>query len=433
MNWRFISDELEGITTAFSNRNGFIRNSFTLTLGTAISQGIPIILSPVLTRLFAPEEFGLLAIVSSITVIISVISTGKYETVIVIARDKRDAVNLVSLSLFLSILISIITLVLFLFFSPVLIGLLNQPRLKYWIFLCPVISFFISVYLCYNEWCIRGSRFANLAVNKVVNAGSITFSNVIYGFIRLTSGGLVIGEITGRFISALACFIQVARREFNEFKVTSRARMTFLAKKYIDCPKYILPGQFLNTFGSQAIVLLIASFFGDTQVGYYSMTSLVLYVPSTIISTAVRDVFKQRATQEFKEKNNCLEIFKRITTAISVFSVLIFGGLYFVLPALFSFAFGENWRIAGEYARILTPMVLISFISESVIAVFIVAEKMKALLIWQITYFVVNVLSLAAGYYIFRDIKIALLCFMVCKSLVHLLSLYMSYNYSKGK
>ena len=101
-----LSKEIKSNLAAFSNKNGFIRNSFNLTLGTAISQGIPVILSPVLTRLFSPEDFGLYAIVTSITVIISALSTGKYETVIVIAEDKKDAVNLVSLSLFLSLLIS---------------------------------------------------------------------------------------------------------------------------------------------------------------------------------------------------------------------------------------------------------------------------------------------------------------------------------------
>lgn len=433
MNWKGLYGEAKSSITAFSNKNGFIRNSFTLTLGTAVSQGIPIILSPILTRLFAPEEFGLLAIVSSITVIISVISTGKYETVIVIARNKRDAVNLVSLSLLLSVTISVLTFLLLLFFSDLLINILNQPRLGKWIFLCPVISLFISVYLCYNEWCIRNSRFVTLAINKVVNASSITLSNVFYGFIKLISGGLVIGEITGRFITALTCIYQVTRKELFEFKVVSKSRMTFLAKKYIDCPKYILPGQFLNTFGSQVIVLLIAAFYGDTEVGYYSMTGLVLYVPATIISTAVRDVFKQRASVEFLEKKNCIEIFKKITITISIFSFFIFGILFLILPDLFSVAFGEKWRIAGEYARILCPMVFISFVSESVFGVFIVAEKMRALLFWQATYFTVNVVSLCAGYYVFKDIKIALLCFMAGKSLVHLFGLYLSYKFAKGE
>ena len=142
------------------------------------------------------------------------------------------------------------------------------------------------------------------------------------------------------------------------------------------------------------VVLLITSFFGSSEVGYYSMTILVLYVPSTIISTAVRDVFKQRATAEYNAKKNCYDIFRRITLAISVFSFFIFAVLFVILPDLFQFAFGKEWRIAGEYARILSPMVFISFISESVFGVLIIAEKMKAVLIWQAEYFIVNIGSL---------------------------------------
>jgi O-antigen/teichoic acid export membrane protein len=429
---KIISEEVKANIIAFSNKGGFIRNSFNLTLGTAISQGIPIILSPVLTRLFTPGEFGLYAIISSITVIISVISTGKYETVIVIARDKRDAVNLIGLSLFLSLCISLITLILLLLFPEVLINALNQPRLANWIFICPLISFFISIYICYNEWCIRKAQFVILAFNKVINSSSISFSNILFGITKLTAGGLILGEVLGRFITAIVCTYHVVKTDLIEFKTISISRMISMAKKFIDCPRFILPGQFLNTFGGQVIVLVIAAFYGDTNVGYYSMTVLVLNAPTGVISTAVRDVFKQRATIEYKLKKNCIVIFKRITLALSVIAFIIFCILFFILPDLFAFAFGEGWRTAGEYARILSPMVLISFVSESVSGVFFIAEKMKAVLYWQATYFIVNVASLVLGYYLFKDIKKALLCFMIGKSLVHLLGLYMSYVFAKG-
>jgi O-antigen/teichoic acid export membrane protein len=426
-----IKEEIKSNIAAFSKKAGFIRNSFNLTLGTSVSQGIPIILSPILSRLFTPQEFGLFAIISTITIIINVISTGKYETVIVIAKTRKEAINLVALSLILSFVISLFVLILFSLFSNVLINALHQPNIKYWIFLCPLISLLISVYTCYNEWCIRNSQFVILAYNKVVNSSSISLSNVFFGVFR-TSGGLVLGEILGRTITAIFCIAEVARKKMFQFKDISILRMRILSKKYIDCPKFIMPGQFMNTFGGQAIILLIASFFGDTVVGYYSMTGIVLYVPSTIISTAVRDVFKQRATAEFNIKGNCVDIFKRITITITILSFFVFGILFFILPDLFSFAFGEKWRIAGEYARILCPMVFISFISESVFGIFIIAGKMKAVLFWQATYLSVNVLSLIIGYYLFKDIKMVLLCFMIGKSFVHLYGLYLSYQFAKG-
>ena len=310
--------------------------------------------------------------------------------------------------------------------------MLKQPELKHWILLSPLISFLISIYLCYNEWCIRLSHFKTLSLNKVVNASSISLSNVLFGFLKIPTGGLIFGEVLGRFISALSCIFNVFRTNISEFKAVTLSRISFLSKRYSDCPKYILPGQFLNTLGGQMVVLLITSFFGSSEVGYYSMTILVLYVPSTIISTAVRDVFKQRATAEYNAKKNCYDIFRRITLAISVFSFFIFAVLFVILPDLFQFAFGKEWRIAGEYARILSPMVFISFISESVFGVLIIAEKMKAVLIWQAEYFIVNIGSLLLGYFVFKDIKMALLFFMAGKSLVHLHSLYLSYIYSRG-
>jgi len=425
-------EELRYNLKALSFKNGFVRNSFTLTMGTAVAQGIPILFSPVLTRLFSPAEFGLYAIVTSITSIISVISTGKYETVILITRSKKDATNVIALALIISLLVSLLAIILFFPFSGVLIKILKQPRLEHWIFVCPIISFFISIYQVYNEWCIKNSQFLHLSYNKIINSGSITFSNLLFGATKLTSGGLVFGELLGRFISAISCVYSALRRDFEAFKQISWQRISRLAKRYSSAPKYILPGQFLNTVAGQASVLMLAAFFGDTEVGYYSMTLMVLTVPASLISLTIRDVFRQRANEDYKRDKNCINIYRKTVQVTTISSILIFGLLFLILPDLFSFVFGQKWRVAGEYARLLCPTVMISFIGDSVWGMFIVAEKMKAVLIWQIQYLLLTVVSILIGYYWLKDMRMTLICFSAGRSIAYLISLRMTYLFAKG-
>jgi O-antigen/teichoic acid export membrane protein len=427
-----LSGELKTNLKKLRYRNSFIRNSFTLTAGTIISQAIPVLFSPILTRLFTPDEFGLLAIITSITAILSVISTGKYESAILIAKDDFDAATLALLSLILSFCFSILAVVFLLFYSLEIIQILNQPRIEYLIFFCPLISFFISIYQIYNEWTIKTNRFLTLSFNKMYNSGAITLSNLYFGLINFLNGGLILGEVIGRFLTSIICIGKVLKYDFGIFKSIKVWNLRKMLKCYSNCPRFILPAQLLNTLGAQLTILLISSLFNESELGYFSMTILVLSVPTSIISNAIRDVFKQKANEEFKKKKNCRTLFYRTVRAISILSIVIFSLLYIVLPDLFALVFGNNWRIAGEYARVLTPMVMISFISESVLGMFIVAEKMKALLKWQIIYAVVNVGSLYLGYIITKEMKSALIFYMVGKSLVHLLSLVMSYNFSKG-
>lgn len=423
---------IQATIDSFKNKDSFARKSLLLTTGTALAQAIPILFSPILTRIFSPAEFGLLAIVSSITAIISVISTGRYESVILIAKTKKDAADIVSVALTISFLVSVLTLIVFLFFSNAIVGILKQPRLHYWIFVCPIMSFLISIYQVYNEWCIREAQFKHLSINKVVNSGSITLGNLLFGLSKISGGGLIWGELFGRFITALTCIINVARRDFDTFRNVTISRMRSLSIRYQNVPKFILPGQLLNTIAGQSSILLIAFFFGDQEVGYYSMTGLVLSVPASLISNTVRDVFRQRANLEYKVKNNCLNIYKKTIKTTAIFSVSIFAILFMILPGLFSFVFGSHWRIAGEYAQIITPTIMISFVAESVWGVFIITEKMKAILVWQIQYLIFTISSIGFGYYVFGSMKMVLICYVVARSLIYLSSIFMTYTFAKG-
>ena len=427
-NFRFIKSGLKSL----SNKNGFVRKSVILTFGTAISQAIPVLASPILTRLFTPSEFGLLAIITSITAIISVISTGKYETVILITKNKRDAANVAVVALTISFLVSILAIIIFLFFSDIFIAILKQPQLKYWIFVCPFMSFFISIYQIYNEWCIRDAHFIHLSFNKITNSGSITFANILFGLSKISGGGLIFGELIGRFISAITCIYHARIRDFEIFRRVTYSRMLFLSKRYINAPKFILPGQLINTIAGQGSILLIAILFRETEVGYYSMTGMVLSVPASLISLTIRDVFRQRANEEYIAKKNCLDIYKKTIKVTTLFSIIIFTLLFLIMPGLFSFIFGSKWRVAGEYARILTPAIMISFIAESVWGMFVIAEKMKEILIWQIQFLFLTISSLVIGYYFFGTMKMALICYAIGRSFVYLISITKTYKFAKG-
>ena len=45
----------------FKPKSEFSRNVLTLMTGTTIAQAIPIAISPILTRIYTPEDFGLFA------------------------------------------------------------------------------------------------------------------------------------------------------------------------------------------------------------------------------------------------------------------------------------------------------------------------------------------------------------------------------------
>ena len=86
--------------------SSFVRNSLTLIFGTALAQLIPILLQPILRRSYSPEEFGFISIYITIVGMFAAIANFKYESAIVIPKEKKEADHLVLIGLFLSFVVS---------------------------------------------------------------------------------------------------------------------------------------------------------------------------------------------------------------------------------------------------------------------------------------------------------------------------------------
>lgn len=410
----------------------FAKNTLTLTLGTSIAQAFPMLFYPILGRIFTPEQFGLLATLSSITAILVVLSTGKYESSILITKNKQDAANIIGLVLLLSFSVLLISVIVFYLFSAQMSVILNEPTLTRWLFISPLSAFVIIIYNCYNEWCVRNKYFNSLSWNKVINSGSTTLNKLFFGVINLFSNGLVIGDFIGRTISASGCIYRALKKDKEAFFQISFLKMRKMAKQYIEFPRFSLPGQLIDTFNSQLPTLMIASFFASNNVGFYAMAGNLLSVPASVISAAVMDVFRQRANEEWIEKGNCHFIYKKIVKVMFFIILPVSVLLMIFLPDLFSLLLGKNWYIAGIYARILIPNVAILFMFQVVSAVFIIANKMKASFIWQIFSIMLTVVSLYIGCYIFNDIQLTLISYVIARCIANLTRFYLTYQYSKG-
>jgi O-antigen/teichoic acid export membrane protein len=91
-------------------KSEFARNVLTLMTGTTIAQAIPIAISPILTRIYTPEDFGMFALFIAIATIFGSIANGRYELAIMLPQKDEDAINIVVLRIiifFLSVILSL--------------------------------------------------------------------------------------------------------------------------------------------------------------------------------------------------------------------------------------------------------------------------------------------------------------------------------------
>ena len=132
----------------FKPQSEFSQNVLTLMTGSTLSQAIPIAVSPILTRLYKPEDFGLYAIFVAIITIIGTIVSGRYELAIILPKKDEDAINIFGLGILITIFITVLTAILVFVFNDSIVYLLNNQEMKYWVYLVPVSVFLAG---CHNQ------------------------------------------------------------------------------------------------------------------------------------------------------------------------------------------------------------------------------------------------------------------------------------------
>ena len=76
-----------------------LKNVVTLITGTTVAQIIPFLISPILTRLYKPEEFGNFTLYMSFVSVFGVIATLRYDLAVVQPQDDADAKSIIILCL----------------------------------------------------------------------------------------------------------------------------------------------------------------------------------------------------------------------------------------------------------------------------------------------------------------------------------------------
>ncbi|MHC8367859.1 oligosaccharide flippase family protein [Pseudomonas sp. ZT5P21] len=415
----------------FLPQSAYARNVITLMTGTSIAQAIPIAVSPILTRIYSPEQFGLFALFMAVVSIAGVLVTGRYEQAILLPRQDRDAMQVVALSVLLSVVLSCFLLIIVVFFNSSIVDFFGNSDLAPWLYWVPFSIMLTGVYQSLNYWSNRKSQYKRLAISRTLQSGCSSGGQLAGGAAGAGTGGLVWGQLAGQLLSMLVLARMIWYEDRKFINSISRRRILVLAKKYINFPKFLIVAHGFNTASSQMPVMLLGALFNASSAGFYTLTQRVLGAPITLVSGALGDVFRQEASHAYIHNGNCRDVYLRTLLRLVVISVLPFTVFYFIAPEFFSWVFGSQWSVAGEYARILTPMFFLRFVVSPLSSVFMVAEAQRLDLVWQIMLFVMVVVALFFGY-LLGEVRLALMFFSAAYSFCFIVNLFISYRLSCG-
>lgn len=407
--------------------NDFILSVITLMTGTALAQTLPVVFSPILTRIYSPEVFGVLGLYTALLSLASNFSTGRYEMAIMLPRTERNAIRVAYNAFVISLFFFTIQSILSFIFGKELLKLLGKDESLFWslTYLLPLGVFVFSIYSILNYFCNRRKLFKLMAGNRILQNASIVGSQIGTGVAGFSGFGLIISDIIGRVITLCLLVsrfrsIKLPRFSFNKQKL--------LFLRYKSFPIHEVPASIFNTLAYQLPVILIPFYFSAAEAGMYFLVFRVLMLPVALIGDAILDVFRPRAISDMEKFGNCKSIYVKTLTALGLVGLLPALILAVFSPNLFVMLFGETWLNAGYYAQILAVMAYFRLVSAPLSYMFFVREKLKTDMYLQFVFLIFTIVSFLVGALYFDSIIIFISMISFSGVLFYLLQLRLSYN-----
>lgn len=404
-------------------KSEFSRNVLTLMIGTTIAQAIPISLSPILTRMYTPEDFGVLALFMAITSVFGSISSARYELAIMLPIKDEDAINIFALSFIIACSMSLILLIFIILLNDYLVSLLNNKEISFWLYVIPISVFFIGFFNILSYFNIRKKNYTDIQNATIIKAVVLVIVQLVFGYIKNGASGLLSGEIISRMFANLKLSKNILKNKLLLSNI-KKIKILALAKKYKNFPKYNLLSTIANTLAEHLPFLMIPKIFNLSVSGYFSLSQKLISLPSFLIARSISQVYFQEISENKNKKIKnmplLLSTMKKLIYIALPFSIIMF----FFSPIVFELVFGSEWKLSGEIAKYLSLVFFISFVVSTLSTTLVAYGKLKVLANWQYLYLISSTCYFCICIYFESELKVFLFYYVIHEYILYSVYLY---------
>ena len=370
------------IRQAYQSR--FIRNVTVLTAGTFVAQLIPLLILPVFTRMYSAELFGIQAILQFGLMLMIPLATGYFDWAIPTPRQETRARGMATIALFLSVIISALTLLIVFFAKDWIITLLQIPEIGNWIYAYPVIVLGASLMSVSNYWLLRLGRYGLQSVNKLVLAVSTAVITLACGLLDVPYG-LLIGFVGGIVIDALWAMAIACRTGFSLTRAAPRYFFR-MVRKYGHFPMYGSLPTAMSNLASHIPLLVITATYSLAVAGHYAVARNILFGGVSLISVCIGQVVLKHVADLVQRGERAWPDFRRITLWLFLCAFLLMAGVYVIGPWFFTLYLGTDWSASADITRILAFNTFFWLMGPTLSLAVIAVHKIRSVALWQIIY-----------------------------------------------
>ncbi len=361
--------------------NQFTKHLRTMAVGSGLAYAIPLLALPILSRLYSPEQFGVVGSVTALAALSALFLTLRYELAIVLPQDDQEAEIIAAVTSAMA-LAAIVPMTVVLWALAAVLGGSGSDvdrvlEVASWIPPYAILIGWTQVGTCLAN---RYRMYPSIASASVSQQVGIAGLAALLGVVARGGSGLVVARVAGQAL-AVAIFVAAHLRWMRRLPALLRdPRRLALLREHYRFPVFNVPYSLLGTFSREALVLLFTGFGNLAAAGHYGLARLLLMAPASLLSASLSQLFYREAASSAGS-----DAFAGFTFELQRVSVVLgalpFGYLAIFGPEILSIAFGDRWLEAGRYAALLSPIALLAILTGWPERIFEVRRR-QSLALW---------------------------------------------------
>lgn len=334
--------------------------------------------------------------------------TGRYELAILRPKEDTDALNLVRLSLLITVSILIMLCVGYIIGKS--IGFFQSIGIAFFLSLI-LYLLFNSVTQILSYFANRDERYRKIAEGSIIRSSIQGVSRLGFGIVGLTHMGLIYGTILGVF-SNVAILSTPFNRIKNIFRGGKWSEIKHQAYTYRRFPIYEMPSSGLNSLSTNLPLVLLALYFSESEIGFFSMAVSLMFLPISFITSAQSQVYYKR-TCVIQNQDEIGSITAKIFTINFLFGAVALTIFELFASAIFSVFLGERWTVAGNYAACFAPWILMVVSFSPISTIFLLRDKQQLAFIFNLSLLIARILAVLGGGLLFHSMQWSMILYGV--------------------
>ncbi len=341
----------------------FAKNVFTVMSGRTFAVAITFLATPIVARLFDPEDWGVAILFISFSAMIGPLSCLRFEKAIPVAKNDSSAFSVAVLCSILVVSVAVLALGVA---GVVRFGGLQWDmldRMGPWIWLLPLGIFLEGHAAIFEAYLTRVKRFTSQATGEVLQALTRSGSRIGYGAQWGSSVSGLIGSYLLAYTAKIVLLLRYCRQPPKlEMRLESKRRYTEIGAEFGDFPRYNAPTALLMSASRQLPIYILAAFFGPAAVGMFGMADRVVRTPAHVSSNSVRKVFLQRIAEIWNSGRPIRRPTLQTVAALGAAGIVPCLILWLFGQEIITFFLGPNWEVAGRYSEIMAPYLFVQWL-----------------------------------------------------------------------